>query len=51
MRDKTGRFINGYSGNPGGRPKDEHSNIDLAQKRQGDNSTSSVEETLVRQAS
>ena len=23
MRDKSGRFIKGYSGNAGGRPKDE----------------------------
>ena len=30
MRDKTGRFIKGYSGNPGGRPKDEHNVIELA---------------------
>jgi hypothetical protein len=24
MRDKSGRFLKGYSGNAGGRPKDEH---------------------------
>ena len=24
MRDKSGRFVKGYSGNAGGRPKDEH---------------------------
>ena len=30
MRDKIGRFIKGYSGNPGGRPKDEHNVIELA---------------------
>jgi hypothetical protein len=30
MRDKTGRFIKVYSGNPGGRPKDEHNVIELA---------------------
>ena len=29
MRVKTGRFIKGYSGNPGGRPKDEHNVIEL----------------------
>ena len=24
MRDKSGRFVKAYSGNAGGRPKDEH---------------------------
>ena len=24
MRDKSGRFVKGYSGNAGGRPKDEN---------------------------
>ena len=42
MRDKTGRFIKGYSGNPGGRPKDEHNVIELARSY-----TTEALETLV----
>ena len=42
MRDKTGRFIKGYSGNPGGRPKDEHDVIELARSY-----TTEALETLV----
>ena len=42
MRDKTGRFIKGYSGNPGGRPKDEHNVNDLARSY-----TTEALETLV----
>ena len=30
MREKNGRFIAGHSGNPGGRPKDEHKVAELA---------------------
>ncbi|MDC0433136.1 HEAT repeat domain-containing protein [bacterium] len=30
MRDKSGRFVKGYSGNTGGRPKDEHNIAELA---------------------
>ena len=30
MREKNGRFIAGYSGNPGGRPKDEYRVAELA---------------------
>ena len=30
MRDKSGRFAKGYSGNAGGRPKDEHNIAALA---------------------
>ncbi|MDC3402212.1 DUF5681 domain-containing protein [Alphaproteobacteria bacterium] len=30
MRDKRGRFPKGQSGNPGGRPKDEHNVAELA---------------------
>ena len=30
MRDKSGRFAKGYSGNSGGRPKDEHNVAELA---------------------
>ena len=30
MRDKSGRFEKGYSGNAGGRPKDEHNIAALA---------------------
>ena len=30
MRDKSGRFLKGYSGNAGGRPKDEHNIAALA---------------------
>ena len=30
MPDKTGRFIKGYSGNPGGRPEEGHKIIELA---------------------
>jgi len=30
MREKNGRFIAGYSGNPGGRPKDEYKVAELA---------------------
>ena len=30
MRDKSGRFLKGYSGNAGGRPKDEHNIATLA---------------------
>ena len=30
MRDKSGRFMKGYSGNAGGRPKDEHNIAELA---------------------
>ena len=30
MRDDSGKFIAGYSGNPGGRPKDEHKVAELA---------------------
>ena len=30
MRDKSGRFMKGYSGNAGGRPKDEHNIAALA---------------------
>ena len=30
MRDKSGRFLRGYSGNAGGRPKDEHNIAALA---------------------
>ena len=30
MRDKSGRFAKGYSGNAGGRPKDEHNIAVLA---------------------
>ena len=30
MRDKSGRFVKGYSGNAGGRPKDEHNIAALA---------------------
>ena len=29
MRDKSGRFVKGYSGNAGGRPKDEHNISEL----------------------
>ena len=42
MRDKTGRFIKGYSGNPGGRSKDEHNVIELARSY-----TTEALETLV----
>ena len=42
MRDKTGRFIKGYSGNPGGRPKDEYNVIELARSY-----TTEALETLV----
>lgn len=42
MRDKTGRFIKGHSGNPGGRPKDEHNLIELARSY-----TTEALETLV----
>ena len=42
MRDKTGRFIKGSSGNPGGRPKDEHNVIELARSY-----TTEALETLV----
>ena len=31
MRDKSGRFLKGHSGNAGGRPKDEHNIAALAQ--------------------
>ena len=31
MRDKSGRFMKGHSGNAGGRPKDEHNIAALAQ--------------------
>jgi len=30
MRDKSGRFVKGYSGNAGGRPKDENNIAELA---------------------
>ena len=30
MRNKSGRFVKGYSGNAGGRPKDEHNIAALA---------------------
>ena len=30
MRDKSGRFVKGYSGNAGGRPEDEHNIAELA---------------------
>ena len=30
MRDKLGRFVKGYSGNAGGRPRDEHNIAELA---------------------
>ena len=30
MRDNSGKFIAGYSGNPGGRPKDEYKVAELA---------------------
>jgi len=30
MREKTGRFMKGYSGNSGGRPKDTHNIAELA---------------------
>jgi len=30
MRDKSGRFMKGYSGNAGGRPKDEYNIAALA---------------------
>ena len=30
MRDDSGKFIAGYSGNPGGRPKDEYRVAELA---------------------
>ena len=30
MREKNGRFLLGYSGNPGGRPKDEYKVAELA---------------------
>ena len=30
MRDNSGKFIAGHSGNPGGRPKDEHRVAELA---------------------
>ena len=30
MRDKSGRFVKGYSSNAGGRPKDEHNIAALA---------------------
>ena len=30
MRDKSGRFVKGYSGNAGGRPRDEHNIAALA---------------------
>ena len=30
MRDKSGRFVKGYSGNAGRRPKDEHNIAELA---------------------
>ena len=30
MRDKSGRFVKGFSGNAGGRPKDEHNIAALA---------------------
>ena len=30
LRDSTGRFQKGYSGNAGGRPKDEHKVAELA---------------------
>ena len=30
MRDKSGRFLKGYSGNAGGRPRDEHNIAELA---------------------
>ena len=30
MRDKSGRFLKGYSGNSGGRPRDEHNIAELA---------------------
>ena len=30
MRDKSGRFVKGYSGNAGGRPKDEHNIAEFA---------------------
>jgi hypothetical protein len=30
MRDKSGRFVKGYSGNAGGRPRDEHHIASLA---------------------
>ena len=30
MREKNGQFVAGYSGNPGGRPKDEHKVAELA---------------------
>ena len=42
MRDKSGRFRKGYSGNAGGRPKDEHNIAALARSY----STEAVE-TLV----
>ena len=30
MRDDSGKFIAGHSGNPGGRPKDKHKVAELA---------------------
>jgi len=30
MRDNSGKFLAGHSGNPGGRPKDEHRVAELA---------------------
>ena len=42
MREKNGRFIAGYSGNPGGRPKDEYRVAELARSY-----TEEAVETLV----
>ena len=42
MRDKSGRFVKGYSGNAGGSPKDEHNIAALAR-----NYSTEAIETLV----